>query len=157
MTQQATHFDVDAFTMGDTEDLSTHTFYLEVQGPAMVQQRTRIRFLPLAGRAVVYDPSQASKRAFRRAVLLALNELGIVEFPVFQDQQHLKIQLNCTFYLHNEAKDVDNLLKFVMDALESVIYQNDRVVFETHLKKVKVPQQEEFTKIEVRDIGLLES
>jgi Holliday junction resolvase RusA-like endonuclease len=38
----------------------------------------------------------------------------------------------------NVSKDVDNLLKFVLDALQTVLYSNDKFIFDIHARKERV-------------------
>jgi Holliday junction resolvase RusA-like endonuclease len=53
--------------------------------------------------------------------------------------------------VYNSLKDVDNLLKFVMDALQSTVYGNDRYVYKVTAEKVLVfDRTEEATYIEIR-------
>jgi hypothetical protein len=105
-------FDVDAIVAGATAENTSSALYLEIKegGTPMVQQRPHVRCLPYAGRPIIYDPSQSSKRAYDKqaAIKLALTQLGIANFPVFPHRNNLKLKvLRVTFYLHkNEAKDV---------------------------------------------------
>jgi Holliday junction resolvase RusA-like endonuclease len=127
------------------------TIYLDIQGPPMAQARPRFQWHVAANRGVpvVYDPSRAMKRACRTACARALMEVGITNFPFFPDGHlHLKV----LFFVHNQAKDLDNLTKFVMDALETVVYTNDRDIWEAHIKKVAVGKPDEFTRIEIQEL-----
>lgn len=142
-------FDADAIIACATTTDDHPTLYLDVGGPPQVQARPRFHWQVPAGRLVVYDPSQAMKRAYRAACARAMMEVGITHFPFFAGQNlHIKVH----FYIHNQAKDVDNLLKFVMDALETVVYENDRVICEATLKKVPVEKSDEFTRIEIQEL-----
>jgi Holliday junction resolvase RusA-like endonuclease len=47
--------------------------------------------------------------------------------------------------LSNNAKDIDNLLKFVMDALESVLYDNDACIMSANETKMIVPIGAQYT------------
>jgi Holliday junction resolvase RusA-like endonuclease len=116
----------------------------------MVQTRRCFQWHGAAGgRPVLYDPSQAMKRAYRTACARALMEVGITYFPFFPRRNlHLKV----LFFIHNQAKDLDNLLKFVMDALEKVVFGNDRVIWEATIKTVAVEKSDEFTRIEIQEL-----
>jgi Holliday junction resolvase RusA-like endonuclease len=65
------------------------------------------------------------KRAYHTACARALMEVGITHFPFFPGRN---LQLKVLFFIHNQAKDLDNLLKFFMDALEMVVYWNNHVI-----------------------------
>jgi Holliday junction resolvase RusA-like endonuclease len=69
-----------------------------------------------------YDPSQRKKRAYRVvAVMQALAQLGVTHFPIFPHHRDLKLRICATFYVHTINKDLDNLLKFILDALQGAI------------------------------------
>jgi hypothetical protein len=81
-----------------------------IDGEPQVQERKKMSSL---GRMHLYDPSSKSKAKFRSAVLTSLRSLKFKEPPLF-----LKVDLKVTavFHIGNWAKDVDNLLKFILDA-----------------------------------------
>ena len=59
-------------------------------------------------------------------------------FPLYQAaDNNCYISLKATFWVKNFSKDVDNLLKFLMDGLQEIIYQNDAYVVDAHIKKRK--------------------
>jgi Holliday junction resolvase RusA-like endonuclease len=55
-----------------------------------------------------------------------------------------------SFYVKNSTKHVDNLLKFVLDALEMVVYSNDKFVYKVTAYKILVAMMDQRTLIEVR-------
>jgi Holliday junction resolvase RusA-like endonuclease len=124
------------------------TLYATVIGSPAVQARPRMN--TRNGRVHIYDPSARSKRAFKRAMRQALQELGIVAFPIFLPTSHLK--LKATFFLSNEGKDVDNMLKYLMDALQSVVYGNDAGIYDIETKKVKTNINSQFTRFEIEEL-----
>jgi Holliday junction resolvase RusA-like endonuclease len=132
--------------MATKNDLKT--IYVTVDGSPPVQARPRIR----AGRGGVcfYDPSARSKRAFKRALLQALRELGIYEVPIMRPAFHLR--LTVTFFLSNVGKDVDNLLKYLMDALQSIVCANDAIVFKVGMGKEAVDVNSQFTRFEIEEL-----
>ena len=127
------------------------TLYLDIKGVPQVQERPRIRMQTFARQATLYDPSSKCKIAFKLAVKAALTEVGIATFPLFS--RYTKIKVVATCYIQNLAKDVDNLLKFVQDALESVVYTNDCMIFESCIKKVHIGRADQFTKLEIFEVG----
>jgi Holliday junction resolvase RusA-like endonuclease len=135
--------DVDALIMG----VENPTVVVTVKGPPIAQARPRVRVFN--GRARVYDPDQREKRAYRRAIRQAMAQLGITDFPFFERRV---LKLNVTFGLSNNAKDVDNLLKFVMDALESVVYDNDAWIVDVHAKKTTVLIAQQYTSFELEEV-----
>ena len=122
--------------------------YITVQGPPLVQKRSRVRVLG-RGHPVVYDPSRRSKWTYKQAIRNAMADLGTTDFPFFQGR---KLKLTVTFALTNQAKDVDNLLKFVMDACEKVLYKNNALIWEAAEKKITVASAEQFTQIQVEEL-----
>lgn len=104
-----------------------------VEGEPEVQERTRISF---AGHTHLYDPSSKIKAKFRWAVLKSLKALKFSEYPLFPTPVELK--LTVTFYVTNNLKDNDNLLKFLLDAIQTILYSNDRQVVKIDSEKICV-------------------
>jgi Holliday junction resolvase RusA-like endonuclease len=128
------------------------SIYIDVQGTPIAQQRPRVRFLPLIRAPLIYDPSQRLKRAYQSAVIQSLAQLGVHNFPIFPDQRALKLGMSVVFYVHNMNKDIDNLLKFVLDALQGAICANDRVIWEVTAKKVHVANNDQFTQLVIEQV-----
>jgi Holliday junction resolvase RusA-like endonuclease len=86
--------------------------------------------------AYLYDPSAADKIRYTAAVKAALAELGLSgNLPYFAAGGPLLLQVKfvCPRPIHAiqafpRRKDVDNMVKFLMDACHEVLYQNDTVV-----------------------------
>jgi Holliday junction resolvase RusA-like endonuclease len=139
--------DADAIMAGTAPN---YTLHLTVSGPPSVQERARIRYQPFAGKPRVYDPSRKGKIAFRDAVKASIQDLDFVDVPVFKAGQTLR--LNVVFGLTRQGKDVDNLLKFVMDALQGVLYRNDAIVWKSNIEKRTVPKGQEYTHIFIEEV-----
>jgi Holliday junction resolvase RusA-like endonuclease len=98
--------------------------------PRMVWKKTRFpRF---------YDPSAKAKTVWRKALKKALDEvdLGSV-LPLFGpegQQQHIQVDLTF-FWPHPDQKDLDDMIKFVLDAYEGLLCGNDKKVYEITAKK----------------------
>jgi Holliday junction resolvase RusA-like endonuclease len=117
-------------------------------GNPPVQERHRIALRSNTGAwrpfPVIYDPSSAKKKDYAAQVRTAMVDYGLAH-PYF-DTEHA-ITLEVTFVLPRRkkdwikragffqltsaaltfprGKDVDNMLKFVMDALQGVLFAND--------------------------------
>jgi Holliday junction resolvase RusA-like endonuclease len=119
-----------------------------VQGSPPVQARPRVA--AIAGRGHFYGPCARSKRAFKRGMRKALQDLEIHRFPMMNPDAHLR--LRTTFFLSNEGKDMDNLLKCLMDALTSIIHANDAIIFDVEMKKVTIGIRSQFTRFELEEL-----
>jgi len=117
------------------------TIYFTMQGPPAVQQR--VRAFSVNGRLTFYDPSQRAKRAFKEAIRQAMLQFGISTFPFFSDEK--KVKVTAIFGVSNEAKDVDNMLKFLLDAIQDVVYTNDNMVYKLVGTKIPVPIHQQYT------------
>jgi hypothetical protein len=121
-----------------------------VRGTPLVQQHFCGRYLFAAARMLVWDPCKASKRSFRDVARTALEDVGLGagDFPCFVGK---KLKFEVSFYVINVSKDVDNLLKFILDTLEMVLYSNDKFIFDICTRKACVYHAgDEETIIEVK-------
>jgi Holliday junction resolvase RusA-like endonuclease len=144
----ATFNDIEAIIAGEGD---SSTIYLTIPGVPMVQQRARIRWCRLAfQRPRMYDPCSVAKKAYRLAVKNALTDVGVSSFPIFGNDDHLQLIVN--FGVSNQGKDLDNLLKFVMDALQGVVYRNDSRIWISKQDKISVAADQQFTTVEVKKI-----
>lgn len=84
----------------------------------------------------------------KRAVRSAFRELdGNIEFPIFQMS---RLRITVSFYLVNSGgRDVDNMVKFLQDAIEGVVFDNDKFVYEIHACKHESPYGNEATTVKV--------
>jgi Holliday junction resolvase RusA-like endonuclease len=141
-----------------------------VVGDPPVQKRHRIAWRHVFGvwknskkgnhhrNPYVYDPSAREKAAFRSAVRAAMEEIPIAAFPYFDAEQPLMLVVGFAFLRPHvfhpfpRRKDLDNLVKFVMDACHVVLYDNDTVVVRLVAEKSFVPvgSAEAWTKVEFR-------
>ena len=124
------------------------TCTLVIEGTPQAQQCPRMQ-RNTEGGFFVYNPSQAHRDAVRATIRGACEELRVVNFPLFSPAQKLKVQVE--FQVKNHLKDLDNLLKFILDAMETVVYPNDRNIFEIIAKK-KIVGDNEKTKLTVQEI-----
>jgi Holliday junction resolvase RusA-like endonuclease len=102
-----------------------------VEGEPRVQQRAR---MAVTGGVHMYDPTARTKRDFKAAVTDSLDFIreNDAQYPFFQDDD---VKLTIVFHVHNMNKDVDNLLKFVLDALRGVVYIDDRSILKVVAEK----------------------
>jgi Holliday junction resolvase RusA-like endonuclease len=133
-------------------------------GDPPVQARPKIvwRFRPIP---VYYDPSARAKAAFERSLRESLLSFGVTSFPYFNREAIANtkgLKLTLDLFLHRKKldyrvvkgvevlredcdnfpkkKDVDNMLKFIMDALHHVIYDNDNVITCVLVTKEFIPE-----------------
>jgi hypothetical protein len=80
------------------------------------------------------DEFETSKMAFGQAVAhgLALYSQDSPEFV------GTALELNVEFHVLDVSKDVASLLKFVLDALATVVYTDPRVIYRTQIHKKPV-------------------
>jgi Holliday junction resolvase RusA-like endonuclease len=121
---------------------------LTILGEPLIQPRMRCYKNPVTGRPVVFDPARDEKLAFKRIVREALGAVGATTFPLFDDG--VKLKVTATFHVVDMRKDIDNLLKFLLDALASVVYNNDNAIDFVVAKKVAT--NVEYTKFMVENI-----
>jgi Holliday junction resolvase RusA-like endonuclease len=85
-----------------------------------------------------YDPSAKVKTVWRKALKKALDEVDLVSvLPLFGpegQQQHVQVDLTF-FWPHPDQKDLDNMIKFVLEAYEGRLCGNDKKVYEITAKK----------------------
>jgi Holliday junction resolvase RusA-like endonuclease len=104
-------------------------------------------------RPVMYDPMQKEKIFLRADLRLSLFDLlGRSSFPIFGSRS---IQVNVFFKLHNlHCKDIDNMMKFLFDAMQHVVYKNDSSIMTAIVHKVQAHDEEAestFVKISLND------
>jgi Holliday junction resolvase RusA-like endonuclease len=149
----------DVLIINEGQEKTTLSFF--VVGDPPVQERTKMNY---KGRfkAHMYDPSSSEKLAFGRAVVGALGDMGEVlgttrtgNYYYFQDST--SIALDAKFVLsrplshfkgnglsqrlrddvvdYPERKDIDNLLKFLMDSVQFILYKDDNAVTKVTMEK----------------------
>ena len=129
---------IDILTM---ESEFEQTVKFEVIADLQAQERPRIVW---KGRAFprFYDPSAKAKTLWSQALKKALDEIDMGStLPLFGgDGQNNPIQVHLTFiWPHPDKKDLDNMVKFVLDAYEGVLYPNDKKIYEITAKKAYGP------------------
>lgn len=127
-----------------------HECNFVIDGRAPVQNGWKC-FLRSRSQPVVYDPKKQAKNSLRAFVRDAFKELDRnITFPVFQES---RLRMYVSFYLVNSAgRDIDNMLKFLQDALEGVVFDNDKYVYEIHAHKYEAPYGNEATFIKIAQV-----
>ena len=134
---------IDAMLVTVADNVSVH---LTIPGEPLSQPRHRVRrlFSSGSGRVLFCDPAATQKREVKASIRSALVGVGVVDFPVVQQRQ---VKVTADFYVANGRKDIDNLLKFIMDAIKSVVYSDDRWVFQVSARKHSVARDSGHTEI----------
>lgn len=103
---------------------------------------TKGRFVPR-----VYDPSTDDKNQYKAALRAALRELGMADGTAAthtfaaETQLRLVVTFVCArpvrsiHQAYPRQKDLDNMVKFAMDAFDEVLYANDTVVVSISAQK----------------------
>ena len=147
-------------SMVEVVGATTSSMAFTMLGDPPVQRCTRIAWRGLLGRVrqqmrrrmaartpIIYDPSRGDKIRYRAALVAAFNELGLSDnLPYFAEGAPLQLVVKfvCPRPLHvvqafPRRKDLDNLVKFVMDAFHDVFYGNDTVVVKITAEKAFPP------------------
>ena len=135
-------------TTGNSNNVHECNFVID--GRAPVQNGWKC-FLRSRRQPVVYDPKKQAKISLRASVRNAFKELECnITFPVFQMS---RLQMCVSFYLVNStSRDIDNMVKFLQDALEGVVFDNDKYVYEIHASKHEAPYGNEATTIKIAQV-----
>jgi Holliday junction resolvase RusA-like endonuclease len=125
------------------------TVSLCILGEPISQPRMRCYHNPASGRVVVYDPTQDEKVAFKKSVRDAIAKVGAT-FPLFENDVKLKVTV--TFHVTDMRKDIDNLLKFMLNALATVMYNNDNMICSVVATKIMATRSFGRTEFMVKNI-----
>jgi Holliday junction resolvase RusA-like endonuclease len=112
----------------------------EILGRPPVQNGWKMAWKRFKGHPYLYDPKKREKMALRTAVKAAVRELTRAQLPVFRNTL-----LSASVVFHIEdimGKDLDNMAKFLNDALEGAIMDDDKFVVQLFLSKIPVGQNE---------------
>ena len=124
----------------------TITFSFSVWGEPIPQPRMRLN----RRYGQLWDPANEKRNEFNSVVRRALEEVGTSLFPLFENGTKLKVM--ATFHVFDSSKDVDNLAKFLLDALEKVVFKNDNMVVLLVATKTRTTRNLEFTDFEIENI-----
>jgi Holliday junction resolvase RusA-like endonuclease len=162
---------VDVMVMEDSK--STVLSYISLGDPP-VQQRPKITYRNKRA-PVYYDPSGPSKKNYAKKLREALVSVGSTVFPLFNgsptncngvelvitlffkrpraDYRHYSTSITMVEnpQRYPSTKDTDNMVKYIMDALHGVAYNNDNIVVSINATKTFVDgfEDEAYTKVSV--------
>ena len=122
-------------------------FILNVEGNPCSQKRHR--HAKRGRRIITYDPSSEDKKAFKAKVLeqikgkplkkpLALSVCFFIKRPKkhYRTGKFSHILKKYSPMLCIQKPDIDNLIKFVLDACNDVLWEDDKLVYEIQSRKV---------------------
>ena len=135
----------------ETQTPCDHCLSFIVKGKPQVQKRPKISFHNKKSNVIYYDPSSLDKKNWKKnfSDVLLKNDVKIPVFgsdPLTNKGVHLSMEIfivrpNNDFtirkgmkliktnpHLYPNVKDLDNMIKFYMDAMQDVAYTNDSVV-----------------------------
>ena len=137
-------------TMVVTTGNSAMSVFMTMRGEAVSQPRWKSSRHYGPFRSHAFNPAEKKKRAFQSALRMALHDVGVTTMPLFLEK--IKLKVTVTFYVVNKTKDIDNMLKFLMDAFQTIIYPNDNMVYEVVAKKVIINDQTEFVEFKTMNL-----
>ena len=109
------------------------TLHLDFKGEPPIQARTRSTYIRSQGRLLVYDPSSTIKSAVKVLLTAALQELGQFQVPLFPAGR--RITVTAKFTVRDPRKDVDNMLKLLLDVMQGIVFNDDRFVYSVTASK----------------------
>jgi Holliday junction resolvase RusA-like endonuclease len=119
------------------ESRGYQTVQFDVIGTLQAQERPRIVWKRMICPRF-YDPSAKAKTLWRKALKKALDDIDMGSvLPLFgAEGQQQPIEVELTFYWPRpDQKDLDNLVKFVLDAYEGLLYGNDKKIYAITARK----------------------
>ena len=121
------------FVMGVDSSGLRRSVDLTILGDPQVQNGWKVKTLP-SRRPIIYDPKSREKAAIRRDLKKEIEELQ-AGCPLFSDT---RLTVIITYHVHGVAtrKDLDNMSKFILDAMEGALYDNDKWIYELQTTKV---------------------
>jgi hypothetical protein len=156
---------------------ATMTLSFTVMGDPPVQQRPKIAWKGLIGgwvarkKPIVYDPSASLKKQFAAQVREEMVAMGLtppffasgynddglimeLHFYIERPNSHFNVlgnRIKAAAPKYPKVKDVDNMEKFVSDALHGVVYNNDNIIRKSVTEKGYSPTGSGFTKVVFRN------
>jgi Holliday junction resolvase RusA-like endonuclease len=79
-----------------------------------------------------YDPLQFIKQEMKRRIRSEMRAQS-ENLPIFPGVTHLKVSI---LFVVRRDKDIDNMMKPILDVLEGIIYENDRLIYEISGRKL---------------------
>lgn len=95
---------------------------------------------PRVARGHAYNPQYKEKKAAQKQMWVAWMDRDTITAPLY---------LQFTFYVSRDNKDIDNMIKWQMDVMQSIVFKNDLQVKIITAEKLKAKSGE--TVITVRE------
>jgi hypothetical protein len=114
-------FHVNAMILAENVDDVDKRVQIEVIGEPLVAKKTSARYDEMQSCIVLYDSMESNMLALRNSVrqALAINGLTIDDVPIFKT---VDVSFRVSFFVRDMTKSTAGLLKFVTDALETVVF-----------------------------------
>lgn len=110
--------------------------------------KSRPRFSRRGGKVVTYSPDATMKA--QAAMGAAFIEAVGIPNPTAAES----FGVEAAFYVGNgQRRDVDNMLKLIMDGLNKIAWADDHQVYEVIGRKIRVPKDEARTEVRIYSIG----
>ena len=130
---------VEAFLASwEERDDRTARIDFTVLGEPRVQNGWKVRWRGLRV-PVIYDPCSRRKTDLRAAIRTAMLEGGLPDDTAFPAGQPLVLSVEY-FYKTAYKRDLDNMTKFLLDALEGAIFPDDNSIMKMELVKKRSAQ-----------------
>ena len=126
---------------------------LTVDGECPAQNGWKLTYKSSPRVPTIYDPLQALKKKLNKKMIEILTNYGY-EAPYFK--KGTKLEVTATFFMDKalKKKDLDNMAKFLLDAMKNAVYEDDVEVYNLILKKR--PAEFPCTTISVKNITIEE-
>lgn len=96
---------------------------------------------PRRGRAnQFYNPTKPEMNSFTATIKKVL-EVANKNKPYFPKETKLSLRIMFQLGPSSRSPDIDNLTKFVMDACQGYLYEDDRMIFSLQAEKVLSPDK----------------
>ena len=125
-------------------------YIITIEGDPVAQERHRST-ISKNGKVRVFNPIKRKKLLHQKAIGEALRDLGFWNIPLYP--RGTKLKAKCLFMLRRDNKDVDNLLKFILDVLQEIVYDNDKSVVKIEMEK-RMGVDNPFSQISVEPDGV---
>jgi Holliday junction resolvase RusA-like endonuclease len=140
-----------------------------VRGTPPSQFRPRVNWKKRST-TVVYDASSQQKKNWKEAATMALANYSITLFPIIpslngikvmvafyfvRPKYHISIKTGCvkdTAPFFPSSKDIDNLIKFIFDAMQGIFFNNDSAIVEINATKNYVMDNIGYTSITLMEL-----
>jgi Holliday junction resolvase RusA-like endonuclease len=146
------HHVEDIMIVSSDKDKKYGTISFDISGSPPVQKRACINY-KMRNKPTLYDPSSKEKIEFRNLIQKAMEEMGLKHSPFFDRSQAIKLEVVFIFPRPRndfgkrgqllptnltpfpKSKDLDNLVKFIGDAMQGLLFHNDASIDDIQARK----------------------